>query len=211
MQRPPPWSTVRSVDRIEEALKAYYAGEMKTRAGRPLDDNRSKRVLAFTEYLRAARAQSLLEIGCGAGRDGLILGESGCTYTGVDLSPTAVQICRDRGLDAVEASAVDLPFDDESFDAVWSMSTLMHLPGDGFNQAVQELGRVVRRGGTVEIGVWGHTSSRDWTSPDGRYFNHRSDEQFQDDLRVLGDVVAFDTWSWFEDGGHYQWARVVAH
>jgi hypothetical protein len=37
----------------------------------------------------------------------------------------------------------------------------------------------------------------------------RSDEQFQRDLQVLGDVVAFDTWNWFGDGGHYQWARVV--
>ena len=98
---------------------------------------------------------------------------------------------------------------DRSFDAAWSMSTLMHLPGDGFALALHELGRVLRPGGTVEIGVWGHTSNREWTSPDGRYFNHRSDEQFQHELHALGDVVAFDTWDWREDGGHYQWARVV--
>lgn len=198
------------MNRVEESLKAYYAGEMEDRAGRALGDDRTDRVGAFTDYLRASGAQALLEVGCGAGRDGLILSESGCAYTGVDLSPAAVQTCRDRGLSAVEASALDLPFDDDSFDAAWSMSTLMHLPEDGFSRAVQELGRVVRSGSTVEIGVWGHTSSREWTGPDGRYFNHRSDQQLQDDLHVLGNVVAFDTWSWFEDGGHYQWARVVA-
>ena len=195
---------------VEESLKAYYAGEMKDRAGRALGHDRTDRVRTFTDHLRASRAQALLEVGCGAGRDGLILSESGCAYTGVDLSPAAVQTCRDRGLNALEASAIDLPFNDDSFDAAWSMSTLMHLPGDGFARAVRELGRVVRAGGTVEIGVWGHTSGREWTSPDGRYFNHRSDEQFQHDLHALGNVVAFDTWNWFEDGGHYQWARVVA-
>ena len=196
--------------RVEDSLKAFYAGEMKDRAVRALGDDRTDRVRAFTDHLRASRAQALLEVGCGAGRDGVILSESGCAYAGVDLSPAAVQTCRDRGLNAVEASAIDLPFNDDSFDAAWSMSTLMHLPGDGFARAIQELGRVVRSGGMVEIGVWGHTSSREWTSPDGRYFNHRSDEQFQHDLDVLGNVVAFDTWNWFEDGGHYQWARVVA-
>lgn len=195
---------------VEESLKAYYAGEMKDRAGRALGDERTDRVRAFADHLRASRAQALLEVGCGAGRDGAILSGSGCAYTGVDLSLVAVQTCRDRGLNTVQASAVDLPFNDDSFDAAWSMSTLMHLPGDGFARAVHELGRVVRSGGTVEIGVWGHTSGREWTSPDGRYFNHRSDEQLQHDLHGLGNVVAFDTWSWFEDGGHYQWARVVA-
>ena len=149
------------------------------------------------------------EVGCGAGRDGLALVGSGCAYTGVDLSPAAVRICRERGLAAVEGSATDLPFAPDSFDAVWSMSTLMHLPGDGFTLAIHELSRVARRGAIVEIGVWGHTTNREWTSPDGRYFNHRTDDQLHDELQALGDVVSFDTWNWFEDGGHYQCARVV--
>ena len=198
------------VSGIEESLKAYYDAEMKDRAGRALGDERTARVRTFAEHLRTTGARSVLEVGCGAGRDGLILSENGCAYTGVDLSPVAVQTCPDLGLDAVEASAVALPFDDYAYDAAWSMSTLMHLPGDGFALAVQELARVVRSGGTVEIGVWGHTSNREWTSSDGRYFNHRSDEQLQHDLQAVGRIVAFDTWDWIEDGGHYQWARVLA-
>ncbi len=146
------------MSRAEEDLKTFYASEMKHRAARPLGEERTARVTAFAEQLRAARASTLLEVGCGAGRDGLVLSGSGCTYTGVDLSAAAVQICRDQGLHALEASATTLPFADDSFDAAWSMSTLMHLPGPGFDQ----------------------------------------------------DVVAFETWDWFDDGGHYQFARVVA-
>lgn len=199
-----------SMSSAEERLKAYYAGEMKERAGRALGHERTARVRTFSEHLRATRAKAVLEVGCGAGRDGLILSESGCAYTGVDLSSAAVQTCRAMGLNAVEGSAIELPFGDDSFAAAWSMSTLMHLHGDGFARAIDELGRVVRPGGAVEIGVWGCASSREWTGPDGRYFNHRSDEQLKDDLHVLGNVVDFDTWAWFEDGGHYQWARVLA-
>jgi SAM-dependent methyltransferase len=152
----------------------------------------------------------VLEVGCGAGRDGLVLADGGCAYTGIDLSPAAVRICREQGLHALEASATDLPLADASFDAAWSMSTLMHLPGSGFDEAIGELGRVMKPGGPVAIGVWGHTRSGERTKPDGRYFRHRSDEELQAALRVLGEVVAFETWDWFDDGGHYQFARVVA-
>ncbi len=101
-----------------------------------------------------------------------------------------------------------LPFEPNSFDAAWSMSTLMHLPGEDLARAIDELRGVVRTGGLVEIGVWGHMQDREWTSPDGRYFNHRSDDSFRAELAGLGTVLDFDTWSWFDDGGHYQWARV---
>jgi SAM-dependent methyltransferase len=127
----------------------------------------------------------------------------------VDLTRAAVRTCRDVGLDAIEAAATDLPFGDDSFDAAWSMSTLMHLPGDGFGRAVHELRRVGRSGGIVEIGVWGHARDREWTKPDGRYFNHRTDDQLKRELAALGTLDAFDTWDWFDDGGHYQWARVI--
>ncbi len=42
-----------------------------------------------------------------------------------------------------------------------------------------------------------------------RYFRHRCDDALQRVLRVLGEVVDFETWDWFEDRGHYQFARVV--
>jgi SAM-dependent methyltransferase len=198
-----------STSQVEDRLKAFYAGEMADRAERALDAERLRRVRAFGDHLRTTGARSVVEVGCGAGRDGLVLAASGAAYTGVDLTPEAVRICRDRGLEAVEASAVDLPFEDDVFDAGWTMSTLMHLPGDGLARALGELRRVVRTGGTVEVGVWGHREPGERIRPDGRYFHHRTDEQVQEALRALGTVTDFATWSWAEDGKHYQWARVV--
>lgn len=42
----------------------------------------------------------------------------------------------------------------------------------------------------------------------GRLFEHRTDEQVRSLLDGIGRVVRFDTWGWFDDGGHYQWAAV---
>lgn len=136
------------------------------------------------------------------------MADAGLAYAGMDLSSTGVAICRRLGLDAVQASATGLPFADDSFDAGWSMSTLMHLPGDGMERALAELRRVVVRGGLLEIGVWGKDVDGDRVDPGGRYFRHRTDDELRRLLAATGEVLAFETWDHLDDGAHYQWARV---
>jgi hypothetical protein len=57
--------------------------------------------------------------------------------------------------------------------------------------------------------VWGADEHREWTDDQGRYFHSRTDGELRTILSVIGEVAAFDTWSRFDDGGHYQCARVV--
>ncbi|MGN6330844.1 MAG: methyltransferase domain-containing protein [Motilibacteraceae bacterium] len=193
---------------VASALRAFYDAEMGERATRPLGVERLRHVEAFAATARERGCRSVLEVGCGAGRDGRLLRDAGLSYVGIDLSTQAARTCHGLGLPAVQGSATRLPFASESVDAAWTMSTLMHLPGDGFARAVDELRRVVRPGGLVELGVWGHAADGERTHPDGRYFRHRTDETLRQELARLGTLLAFETWDWFEDGGHYQWARV---
>ena len=198
-----------SMSSIEAALQRYYNHEMSDRAERPLGDHRETRLAAFINRCQKEDLSSVVEIGCGAGRDGKVLKSSGLTYKGLDLSSSSVDMCRAFGLDAVHGSALALPFADAEFDAGWSMSTLMHLPAEGMVTALSELKRVVRAGGFVEIGVWGGDQDREWTDDHDRYFYSRTDHQLQSMLAVIGEVVEFAVWSQFDDGGHYQWARVL--
>ena len=195
------------VDEIEARHKAYYDGEMADRATRPLDPERVARRDVFVAHLHDVGATSVVEVGCGAGRDGVALAAAGLAYVGVDLSSSAVTVCRELGLEALEGSALDLPLADDSVDAAWSMSTLMHLPGDGMERALGEIRRVVRPGGVAEVGVWGgHDRPR--TDEHGRYFHGRSDDTLLALLREFGEVEDFATWFFLEDGAHYQWARL---
>ena len=138
---------------IEDTVRGYYDRELRDRATRPLGEDRVVRLHEFARLCRQDGLSSVVEVACGAGRDGKVLQKSGLTYAGLDLSASSVDICRGAGLDAVQGSALALPWDDDQFDAGWSMSTLMHLPGDGMTTALSELDRVVRSGGVVEIGV----------------------------------------------------------
>ncbi|MFW9921489.1 MAG: class I SAM-dependent methyltransferase [Candidatus Thorarchaeota archaeon] len=60
-----------------------------------------------------------LDIGCGAGRVGLYLQRNKVDYTGIDISPLAVETCKLRGLDDVHVmSAGEIKFSRSDFKSV---------------------------------------------------------------------------------------------
>jgi SAM-dependent methyltransferase len=78
----------------------------------------------------------LLEVGTGVGAVLAVLGQEfpGLELTGVDIEPKQLEYARGHleraGVEAtlVEADALSLPFEDESFDHVWMMWFLEHVP-----------------------------------------------------------------------------------
>lgn len=115
-------------------------------------------VAKFDQY----RDREVLEIGCGIGTDGLQFARHGARYTGVDLTPTAIKISRERFelFDAhgqfEVANAEALPFPDESFDHVYSFGVIHHSPNT--ETIVREMHRVLRPGGTFCIMVYNKAS-----------------------------------------------------
>ncbi len=94
------------------------------------------------------RGKDVLEAGCGIATDGKQFALAGARYTGVDFSSTALRLARERfardGLagEFVEGSISDLPFPDGSFDLVYSMGVIHHIPET--ERVVSEFHRVLR-------------------------------------------------------------------
>jgi SAM-dependent methyltransferase len=100
---------------------------------------------------------SVLEVGCGSGGYALHLAEKiGCHLIGLDINAAGVrnanQLAQARGLasrlrfEQCDASK-RLPFDDKTFDAVFSNDVLCHLPGR--TDVLRELFRVLKPGGQM--------------------------------------------------------------
>src|SRR5205085_904898 len=108
------------------------------------------------------RDRDVLEAGCGIGTDGKQFARAGAVYTSIDFSPTALELARQRfareGLSGefVAGSLTELPFGDASFDLVYSVGVIHHIPDT--ERAVAEFRRVLRPGGRVLVMVY-HRSS----------------------------------------------------
>lgn len=49
----------------------------------------------------------VLDVGCGAGRVGMYLEKNGIQYTGIDISPMAIEVCKKRGLKDVHVMSAE--------------------------------------------------------------------------------------------------------
>jgi ubiquinone/menaquinone biosynthesis C-methylase UbiE len=107
------------------------------------------------EGTRLEPGTRVLEVGCGVGAVLAVLGQEypGVRLHGIDLEPKQLEFARGylerSGVEAtlVEGEALALPFEDESFDHVWMMWFLEHVPDPP--AALREARRILVPGGGV--------------------------------------------------------------
>lgn len=93
----------------------------------------------------------VLEVSCGhgGGASYLVRTLGPASYTGLDLNPARIDFCRKRHnparLDFVQGNAENLPFADQSFDAVINVEASHQYPR--FPRFLAEVARVLRPGG----------------------------------------------------------------
>lgn len=107
-----------------------------------------------SSFLNSLPSGSLvLDAGCGNGK---YLGlNPDCFFIGCDISPSLINICSDKGHEVIVADAVNLPYRSNYGDAAISIAVLHHLSTENRRRkAIEELVRVVKKGGLVLITVW---------------------------------------------------------
>ncbi len=133
------------------------------------------------------KGASVLELGCGSGRDAAFLQANGFDVTAVDASPGMVaEAARLHPELAGRLSCAAVPFPEgspllrRSFDAVFSNAMFMHIPDHDLPLVVEQVQRMLRTGGVVIISVsvdrGGLADSRDGT---GRLFRERQPEELR--------------------------------
>lgn len=97
----------------------------------------------------------VLDVACGSGPAALVAARRYCRVTGIDFVPSLLERARTRAeaegfeADFLEADAQDLPFEDDSFDAVLSIYGVQFAPNQ--ERAAGELVRVTRPGGRIVL------------------------------------------------------------
>ena len=106
--------------------------------------------------------RKLLEIGCGIGIDTVSLSEKGFDVTAIDLTESAIAISQERArklnlsINYLVGNVERLDFPDNTFDVVYSFGVIHHTPH--MRQAIREIFRVLRPGGTAYIMIYARYS-----------------------------------------------------
>ncbi len=100
----------------------------------------------------------VLDIGCGNGRLLDLFENIDINYTGVDSSKELIAIAQKlKGFKGtfIQADALSLPLEDNSFDAVFSIAVLHHIPSkENRMKFISEAHRVLKPGGIFVFTVW---------------------------------------------------------
>jgi SAM-dependent methyltransferase len=200
---------------LDRDLIAYYDAE--ARGGHRTLHGELRHTLReqFAAELRTAGFTRLVDVGAGPGLDTELWRDGGFDVVGLDLAHENARRMRERDLLAVTGSLYTLPFRTHSFDALWTMSTFVHVPHARFDEAIAEMIRVVRPSGLLGIGTWG---GRDFEGvPEFgdirpyRFFSLASHDRWRDMLARQATVTSFHTYVPPDSAAwHYQFAVLRA-
>lgn len=115
------------------------------------------------KLIKVKEGMKILDVGCGTGNFSVKLAKMGCKVTGIDISKemlnVAIKKSEEQNLDIefFNMDLYDLKFDDNSFDAVFSMTAFEFV--EDVPRALKELFRVVKKDGQVLIGTIAGNSS----------------------------------------------------
>jgi SAM-dependent methyltransferase len=130
----------------------YRAYEDQHRGSRELIKSRLRAYLPFLEPLKSLHGTpSAMDVGCGRGEWLELLGELGFAASGVDLDDGMLEACRERGLKAVRADAIDTlrAMPANSLSVVSAFHVVEHIPFNAVRTLAEEALRVLKPGGLL--------------------------------------------------------------
>lgn len=189
-------------------LAQAYDADAARRSDSSIPEWKSAERQHWMNRLQEQGGTTLLEIGAGAGRDSLYFKECGLKVACIDLSEEMVRHCKEKGLDAAVMDFYKLDFADQSFDAVYALNCLLHVPKDELGQVLAEISRVLKAGGLFYMGVYGGRNSEgiweDDTFEPKRFFSFYTDEAVQEAVRPYFKLDSFRVVPLQQDDLHFQ-------
>jgi ubiquinone/menaquinone biosynthesis C-methylase UbiE len=105
-----------------------------------------KEMSEFLPFIQGSKL--ILDIGCGSGRDVKKIIKNGYKAIGLDPSKELLKIAKQETTETtfIQAYAQNLPFRNQTFEGIWSCSTLIHIPKKDISSTLREIYRTLKPG-----------------------------------------------------------------
>ena len=138
----------------------------------------------------------VIDLGCGAGRDAAALLEHGFAVEAVDASAEmcahSAKLTQGRA-QVRQARIEDLPQGGETWDGIWMMASLLHVPRGDWAQVLARLIGALAPGGRLYLSV--KDGQGEELDPRGRPMAHASAGDLEDLLKeIVPDKTQVDVW-----------------
>src|SRR5690606_30229305 len=131
-----------TLDDYEKTAESFWRG---TR-----DHDVSQNIDALLRHINAAPPFTLLDFGCGPGRDLLRLRELGHTPIGLDGTPSFVEMAKTlSGCEVWQQDFLQLDLPDNFFDGIYANATLFHIPSQDLPRVLKQFHATLKPGGVL--------------------------------------------------------------
>ncbi len=109
----------------------------------------------FLEQLQVEGKDRLLEIGAGPGTDSAFFAANNMQVIATDLSPGMIELCQQKGLEAYVMDFLNLDFPANSFDAIYGINCLLHVPKPNLPAVLAAIQQLLKPDGLFLLGMHG--------------------------------------------------------
>lgn len=158
---------------------------------------------------------TVLDLGCGHGRDSRWLVDHGFQVTMFDLSPEMLELAKAKVPEAtaIQGDMTEMQFEPSSFDGVWASASILHLTKSEAKKVIQDVYQILRAEGAfyclLKKGE-GEVEINDdkYGTPMTRFFAFYQEQEVQELLQNIG-FAEIQVWSSKSQSGQ-EWVEAIA-
>lgn len=163
-----------TIDYYDKNADSYYWATVAV----DLDALRKK----FASYLPAEA--SVIDMGCGSGRDVMAFDNMGHRAVGLDASKELVKLAQERLEIRAFTGDMSTYRASEPYDGIWCCASLIHLNDEEKAKFFRNLERNLKPGGVIYISV--KEGIETGVDKDGRYYSNCSEDELREYLQSAG-------------------------
>jgi len=147
---------------------------------------------AFKRFMDLLKGKKILDLGCGSGEHSSYFKEKGLDITAIDLSREMIRLCLDKKLNAVLMDIEHLDFENDSFDGIWAVTSLLHVPKLKLKDVIKKLNLILKTNGVLYVCVKEGKGEKfvDYGSSDAkRFFAFWEEDELKKEFENYFDLI----------------------